>query len=109
MNLPHTITVYHRTESGGTVKWERKTISGALWEDLQGMTLRKTGVMAEDKAQIYIPIASGATVSEKDIIVKGVCEKEIEKSSREIPEGLYITAVETFDYGNLQHWRVTAK
>ena len=109
MNFPHTITIYHRTESSGAVTWKRKTVSGVLWEDLQGMTLRKTGITPEDKAQVYIPIASEATVSEKDIIVKGVCDKVIEKSSKEIPEGLYVTAVETFDYGKLQHWRVTAK
>ena len=62
-----------------------------------------------DKAQVYIPVLPNIQIGEKDIIVKGICTKEIEKSSKEIPEGLYVTTVETFDYGGLRHWRVTAR
>lgn len=104
MNFPHYMTIYHK--DGDT--WTRTVIRGVLWENLAGILLRKTGTAAEDKAQVYIPMPN-IEVAEKDIIVKGICTKEIQKSSKEIPEGLYVTTVETFDYGNLKHWRVTAR
>ena len=109
MRLPHYMTIYHRTEEIGSVTWSRSVVNGVLWEDLSGIVLRKTGISPEDKVQVYIPMRSRIAVSEKDIIVKGVCLKTIEKSSKEIPEGLYVTTVETYDYGGLQHWRVTAR
>lgn len=104
MMFPHYMTLYHHTESG----WTRTVIKGVLWENLAGIILRKTGTAPEDKAQVYIPMPN-VEVQEKDIIVKGICLKEIQKSSKEIPEGLYVTTVEIFDYGNLKHWRVTAR
>lgn len=109
MMFPHYMTLYHRTEEKGDVSWSRTVIKGVLWEDLAGIVLRKAGKKPEDKAMVYIPIRNGVEISEKDIIVKGVCLTEIKKSSKELPEGLYVTTVETFDYGNLQHWRVTAR
>lgn len=109
MRLPHYMTIYHRTEEGGSVKWNRFAVTGVLWEDLAGIVLRKTGTTPADKAQVYIPMLPNIQIGEKDIIVKGICTKEIEKSSKEIPDGLYVTTVETFDYGGLQHWRVTAR
>lgn len=109
MMFPHYMTIYHRTEESGSVTWSRSVLKGVLWEDLAGIVLRKTGINPEDRAQVYIPMRSGIEISEKDIIVKGVCLKTIEKSSKEIPEGLYVTTVETYDYGNLKHWRVTAR
>lgn len=108
MMFPHYMTLYHRTEDSGNVTWTRTVLKSVLWEDLAGVVLRKTGIAPEDKVQVYIPMPS-VQISEKDIIVKGVCEKEIVKSSKEIPEGLYVTTVETFDYSNLKHWRVTAR
>lgn len=108
MMFPHCMTLYHRQEDGGTVTWTRTVVKDVLWEDITGVVLKKTGITPEDKAQVYIKMP-GAEVAEKDIIVKGICDKEIEKSSKEIPEGLYVTTVETFDYSNLKHWRVTAR
>lgn len=105
MMFPHIMTVYHRTEDG---MWNRTVIEGVLWEDLTGMMLRKTGITPEDKVQVYIPMPN-EEITEKDIIVKGICDKTIAKSSKEIPEGLYVTTIETYDYGNLKHWRVTAR
>lgn len=105
MMFPHTMTVYHRTEDG---TWTRAVIKGVLWEDLTGLTLRKSGITPEDKVQVYIPMPN-EEITEKDIIVKGICDKTIGKSSKEITEGLYVTTIETYDYGNLKHWRVTAR
>lgn len=109
MMFPHYMTLYHRTEENGAVAWNRSVIRGVLWEDLAGVVLRKTGVSPQDKAQVYIPMIHDIAIAEKDIIVKGVCEKEIVKSSKELPEGLYVTIVETYDFGDLKHWRVTAR
>ncbi len=108
MMFPHEMTLYHRTEEDGAVKWSRSVVQGVLWENLASITLRKTGITPEDKVQVYIPMP-GAEVSEKDIIVKGICDTQIQKSSKEIPDGMYVTSVETYDYGNLKHWRVTAR
>lgn len=109
MMFPHDMTLYHRTEEDGAVSWSRMVLTNVLWEDLAGIVLRKAGTKPEDKAMVYIPMQDGVEIKEKDIIVKGICLKEITKSSKEIPEGLYVTTVETFDYGSLQHWRVTAR
>lgn len=109
MMFPHYMTIYHRTEEGSSVTWSRSVVKGVLWEDLSGIVLRKTGINPEDRVQVYIPMRQGVEFSEKDIIVKGICLKEIQKSSKEIPEGLYVTTAETFDYGSLKHWRVTAR
>lgn len=109
MMFPHTMTLYHRTEQNGVTAWKRTVLNNVLWEDIEGVIMRKTGVKPQDKAQVYIPMRSNIAITEKDIIIKGECSTEISKSSKELPDGLYVTMVETYDYGGLQHWRVTAK
>lgn len=113
MMYPHTMTVYHKTDP--TVdKWERIVVEHVLWDDLRARVMRTSGVESADKALVYIPVNVGGVprgldVSEGDVIIKGVYDKEIVRSTKEI-SGLFVTGVAGYDFGDdMACWVVTAR
>lgn len=109
--FPHTITVYHKNGSS----WARFVVENVLWEDLRGRLMRTQGVQSADKAVVYIPKVINGTardipITDGDVICKGVNEKEIERSVKELGESLLITEVADYDFGeDMQSWVVTAR
>lgn len=116
MMFPHEMTLYHKTkDENGTECWSRSVVKRILWEDLRGRIMRKTGTDSSNKAVVYIPMEEGGRVrsldiADGDVIVKGIYDKEVVRSTRELENALLVTAVETFDFGDdMKSWVVTAK
>ena len=114
--FPHEMTLYHKIkDEDGTESWSRSVVKRILWEDLRGRILRKTGTDSADKAVIYIPMENegqerSLDIADGDVIMRGVCDKEVVRSTRELEGGLLVTTVETFDFGDgMKSWVVTAK
>ena len=110
--FPHTITLYHKDATAD--KWTRYVVDNVLWDDLRSRVMRANGTESTDKAVIYIPmIASGVAreipIADGDVIVRGVYDKEIVRSTKEIA-GMFVTGVATYDFGGeLASWVVTAR
>ena len=70
---------------------------------------------SSNKAVVYIPMEEGGRmrsldIADGDVIVKGIYDKEVVRSTRELENALFVTAVETFDFGDdMKSWVVTAK
>lgn len=106
--FPHTMTVYHKSDTDD--KWERSVIEGVLWDDLRARVMRTSGTESADKAVVYVPMEGHKVVlSDGDIIIKGVYDKEIIRSTKEI-SGLFVTGVAEYDFGDdMACWVVTAR
>ena len=114
--FPHEMTLYHKTkDENGTECWSRSVVKRILWEDLRGRIMRKTGTDSANKAVVYIPMEEGGRmrrldIADGDVSVKGIYDKEVVRSTRELEHALLVTAVETCDFGDeMKSWVVTAK
>ena len=110
--FPHAMTLYHKDATED--KWTRVVVEHVLWDDLRARVMRTNGTESADKAVVYIPVViNGAArhldIADGDIIVKGVYDKEIVRSTREI-SGLFVTGVAGYDFGgDMASWVVTAR
>lgn len=120
----HTITVYNKYTQDRVEKWQRTVLTNVFFDSIKGASVRRTGVVSSDSVQIIIPFRKGYkepkdwlkdkansfTLQTGDIVIKGVCDVEIEKSSSELKEyrPFNITSVDTKDFG-LKHWEVSCK
>ena len=110
--FPHTLTLYHKDATAD--KWTRSVVEHVLWDDLRARVMRTNGTESADRAVVYIPmvvdgVAREIPITDGDIIVKGVYDKEIVRSTKEI-SGLFVTGVATYDFGGeLASWVVTAR
>ena len=133
MMFPHTVTIYNKYKSGNTEKWQRTVLQGVFWNSSKGAVIRKTGVASADGVQLIIPFTADQnkayckpqefaklqdksnhwTLQSKDMIVKGILDYEIAKSSSELAQFddvLMVSNVDTRDFGgNLAHWEVSGK
>lgn len=108
MMFPHKITLYHKMGDA----WDKQIIDKALWEDLKARLMRRTGIDSADKVVVYIPKRGNENIqiSDGDVIVKGIYDKEIVRSTKEIENSLFVTSVATYDYGgDMASWVVTAR
>lgn len=109
--FPHTITVYHKEGDG----WSRHIIDNVLWDDLRGRVMRTQGVEAADKAVVYIPavmngVLRDVPIADGDVICKGIYDKEIVRSTKELENALFVTSVAGYDFGDdMANWTVTAR
>lgn len=103
---PHTITIYHRDEND----WLRSVVSCVLWEEIRGRTMTTQGIQSGDSVAVYIPTAGrDVTLADGDVIVRGVCPVEVQKSIKEV-KGLHVASVSYYDYGDdMEHMVVTAR
>ena len=109
--FPHTITLYHQTMTDGAQTWLRFVISGVLWEENAGSTMRKTGVTSTDGITVYIPMtAENIQIADGDMILKGASDYEIIKSTKEQANAHRVSNVDIKDFGgSMAHYEVTAK
>lgn len=109
--FPHTITLYHKNGPD----WVRSVIDNVLWEDMRGRLMRTQGVQSTDKAVLYIPkvingIARDIPIADGDLVYKGIYDKKVVKSSKELENALFVTSVSEYDFGDdMASWVVTAK
>lgn len=109
--FPHTITLYHQTMIDGAQAWLRFVISGVLWEENAGSTMRKTGVTSTDGITVYIPMSVGEVqIADGDMIQKGASDYDIVKSTKELTHAHRVSNVDIKDFGgSMAHYEVTAK
>lgn len=132
--FPHTFTVYNKYLEAGAEKWAPPmVITGVLWQAAYGANYRKTGQSDTDILTLIIPkvIPAAAsyvppeawralpdktgkwTLAKGDIIVKGICDIVIQRSSKELAgqdDTAVITKVDFKDFGgSMAHWEVGAK
>ena len=111
MMFPHTITLYHKV--GDT--WQKSIIHNVLWDDLKARLMRKTGIDSADKVVCYIPkVINGSArdipITDGDVIVKGIYDREVVRSTKELENALFVTCVADYDFGgDMSSWVVTAR
>ena len=110
MNLPHTVTIWNRSEEES---YTRTTIEGVLWEDNRGVQLRKTGVSSDNGVFVLIPFSvcpPGFRVKPQDYMLRGVSDLSPRSSKDLITAGaVLVSAADHLDMGGLPHWEVTGK
>lgn len=102
--FPHEITVF-REENG---VYKRYYVYGVLWEDTKGNNMEKSGLKTVNSVTLYIPFSSGFKPMEKDFVLKGIVNYDIAKKPSElysVGDVRVINSVDTYDYGNLQHYK----
>lgn len=111
MMFPHTITLYHKTGDA----WQKMIVEKVLWDDLKARLMRKTGIDSADKVVCYIPKVINGTardipIADGDVIVKGVYDKEVVRSTKELENAFFVKSVAEYDYGDdMASWVVTAR
>ena len=105
MSWPHTVTIWNRSDDE---KYTRAIVEGALWDDSRGVQLRKTVVSSDNGVTVLLP--AGIAIRPNDRIIKGVVNTDVTRGSDLDKLGaLFVSAVDTFDYGGLPHAEVTCK
>lgn len=110
--FPHTMTLYHKDETAD--KWTRIVVEHVLWEDLKARVMRTNGTESADKVAVYIPkvvngVAREIPMADGDVIIKGVYDKEIVRSTKEL-SGVFVTSIADYDFGgDMSSWVVTAR
>lgn len=114
------ITIYHKhiDQTTRLDTYTRYVVYGALWEECKAVNLANNGLADADSLRVYIPYAhmNGAEISAGDVIVRGICEKDIStdyslaKLQKEYKSSL-VTAVDKKDYGSpaLWHYEIGGK
>ena len=114
--FPHTITIFRYGLDKNTrldVLKSRTVFSGVLWEDSKAANVIKSGLENADRAVIYVPFSTCGDVadpfSKGDYAVKGEVtysgtQAELIKS---FPDAVRITSVDKYDFGGLQHYKLS--
>lgn len=114
------ITIYHRTVDQNTRldAYDRHTVSRVLWEACKAANVIDSGMEDSDAFRVYVPWVHvrNAVIAVGDIVVRGVCEKEIsaEYSVAALLKehfGFLVTSVDKKDYGSpvLWHYEIGGK
>ncbi len=110
MRLPHTVTVWNRSDEE---TYTRTTIDGVLWEDNRGVQLRKTGVSADNGVFVLIPFSAcpdGFTIRPQDFMLPGASGLSPSSAKDLLAAGaVMVAAADRLDAGGLPHWEVTGK
>lgn len=64
------ITLYHFQNS----KCEKRVFGNVHWEEVSKTNFFKTGMKTADSILVIIPTKEDISISENDIVVKGICE-----------------------------------
>ena len=108
-------TLYHRTETGETERWERHGLSGVYLENRGGVRFRADGETSRSECLLIVPKAAFPGFEEAarpgDKLVPGQCTREIVSSPSELSsarwEVLTITSIRFLGgKGELAHWEV---
>ena len=91
----------------------RQVLKGVLWEGTKAANVIKSGMENADSTVIYVPLpVCGNTedpIKKGDYIVKGD-ETYIggpAALTQSFPAAIKVTSVDTFDFGGLQHYKVS--
>ena len=99
-NFSHTVTVYHKSNTG----WTRKVYSGCFWKSSQSVTQNGTEASMANTYTVRIPAKAAGdefAVSTGDIVVHGECLSQITGASPD-------TATELLHRYKPEAFRVTA-
>lgn len=116
--FPHTITIFRYgvdRNSRMDVLQSRTVINGVLWEDSKAANVIKSGMEDADRAVIYVPLSSCGNTetpfAKGDYAVKGEVsysgtQAELTKS---FPDAVRLTSVDRYDFGGLQHYKLSGR
>lgn len=129
--FPHTITVLNKVLKDDDVVYFPSVLNGTLFVRLAASSKSTTGLDPSNTVKVTIPMSVKSqkpfisslqyaklseeekrgffTLKEDDIIVKGNISLEeisLEAINSNYEEKMVIKSVDTFDFGNLQHWQV---
>lgn len=129
--FPHTITVLNKVLKDDDVVYFPSVLMGTLFVRLAASSKSTTGLDPSNTVKVTIPMSVKSqksfisslqyaelseeekrgffTLKEDDIIVKGkvdLDEISLEVINSNYEEKMVIKSVDTFDFGNLQHWQV---
>ena len=117
MMFPHKITVF-RYGYDAVTRLNNVLISctlfdEALWEGTKAANVIKSGLKDADGVTVYLPLAvcggAESPVQAGDYVVKG--EVTYTGSAAELtkafPAAVKVTSVDTFDFGGLQHYKIS--
>lgn len=117
MMFPHKITVFRYALNTSTRLDELQppvVYSGALWEDRKAANVIKSGMKDADRAVIYVPFASCGNADNPfrkgDYVVKGEYSEYTGSQAaltESFPTAVRITSVDEFDFGGLQHYKLS--
>lgn len=114
--FPHKITIFRYVldkNSRMDVLQTPVVYDGVLWEDSKAANVIKSGLENADRAVIYVPFTTCGNVSDPflkgDYAVKGEVtysgtQAELTKS---FPDAVRITSVDKYDFGGLQHYKLS--
>lgn len=114
------MTIYHKSIDPETRldSYERFPIYGVLWEERKAANVLKSGLESADAVTIYVSLAnlSDAPVSHGDVVVRGICDKEITpgypiQSLKKDNVGAVVTSVDKKDFGSakMHHYEIGGK
>jgi len=106
-------------------QYTRQVIEDVFWSDTKQANVKETGLINADSVKLMIPISSANNLSftlQKDIVVKGVSQYEIDNTSQKtisdslthivnVLDGHSITSADDKRYGspNMHHYDLSCK
>ena len=117
VNADCTLYKYDKT-TGGYIRF---FIEGVYWQENKSANVLKNGLVPANSTMVFFycksPVPENPT---KDILVKGCCEFEFNKSSqqtisycmkkfRETMEYVTVSSIDNYWYGGLPHYEISAK
>ena len=107
------LTLYHKTfdKTSRLDKYECHEVFKVLWPEGYSVNAERTGLVDADNYVVYVPRCDDAPFTDGDIIVRGICDKEI---STDYPIGklqkehtsLLLVSVVRHSYGGKRLWSV---
>lgn len=114
------MTIYHRVVAPDTRldTYVRYLVYGVLWEERQAVNVISSGLKDADKVTVYVHIdnMSGVAVANGDVMVRGICDREITTDyriaqlQRDYPSAV-VTSVDKKDFGSMRmrHYEIGGK
>lgn len=111
------MTIYHRRVAPDTRldTYVRYPVYGVLWEERQAVNVINSGLKDADKVTVYVHIdnMSGVAVANGDVMVRGICDREITinyriaQLQRDYPSAV-VTSVDKKDFGSvrMRHYEI---
>lgn len=117
MMFPHTITVfrygYDKTTRLNNALISRQVFEGALWEGTKAANVIKSGLKDADSVTVYVPLSvcgdAENPIQAGDYVVKGsvTYDGSAAELTKSFPAAVKVTSVDTFDFGGLQHYKIS--
>ena len=107
--FPHDITVYRKEND----EWHSYQVFKVLWQDTEAVNIIKSGLKDANSLTLYIPFSCEFEPKKKDVIVFGLINYKINRSSSELLNQDFkartVTTVDAFNFGGLKHYKVGGK